>query len=80
MLYDEEILAEQLDNILRLLKHSDQEIVDEAGIAAWKMIISSYDINKEYLDKLISEFEKSDNQLFKTFLELMGDYIKENGK
>lgn len=80
MLYDEEILAEQLDNILRLLKHSDQEIVDEAGIAAWKMIISSYDINKEYLDKLISEFEKSDNQLFKTFLELMGDYIKENEK
>jgi len=80
MLYDEEILVEQLDNILRLLKHPDQEIVDEAGIAAWGMIISGYDINKEYLEQLISEFEKSDNQLFKTFLELMDDYIKENEK
>ncbi len=75
MLNDDRIFAEQLDNILKLLKHPSQEVVDEAGNTAWWMIISGYDLNEEFIKNLKDEFKKSDNQMFKSFLELMGDYL-----
>lgn len=78
MLNDEKTLAEQLDNILKLLKHPNQEVVNAVGNTAWWVIISGYNLNEEFISNLKEEFKKSDNQMFKSCLELMDDYIDNN--
>lgn len=76
MLNDERIVAEQLNNILKLLKIPNEEVVDEAGKTAWRMIISGYDLNEEFIENLKGKLKKSDNQIFVSCLELMDDYIE----
>lgn len=44
------------------------------------MIISGYNLNEEFIENLKDEFKKSDNQMFKSCLELMDDYIDTNKK
>ena len=76
--YDENILVEHQENIIRLLKHDDEEVAEYAGQMAWSAITMGYNVTSEFINSILSDFEKREGQIFKTYLDLITKYLNEN--
>ncbi|KAB7668740.1 SMI1/KNR4 family protein [Bacillus sp. B1-b2] len=76
-IYEEPVMVEYLDKIIRLLDHNDSEVVEFAGEKAYRVITEGYNVPREFIDKIKSVFGQSDKELFETFLMLINDSLNE---
>lgn len=77
-IYEDNILAEHQDDIIRLLKHDEEDVVEYAAQKAWSAITMGYNVKREFINYVISDFEKRQDQIFKTFLYLISEYLNDN--
>ncbi|WP_303983752.1 SMI1/KNR4 family protein [Niallia circulans] len=74
---DQEILAENLDNIRHFLKHSDKDIVEFAGESAWSLVYSDYEIDEEFIKFVSSVYKgRTDIPSFPILLARMNNHLK----
>jgi len=77
-IYDENILEEHKEDIIRLLRHDNEEVVTYAAQKAWSAITMGYNVKREFINYIISDFENRQGEAFKSMLFLITMYLNEN--